>query len=170
MSTLLQSNYSEFEYSTNASITQIPMWFWVIYGFLVVLMIASLWRVYTKCGEPGWACIIPIFNIYVMCRMVKKPEYFKYLLGGFAGYILGFIIMASGPAFLGGIVVAISAIALLVFSIMLYNELSKAFGQGTGFTIGLIFLSFIFIPLLAWGNYHYVLNNDSSKSGDLLDA
>lgn len=169
MSTLLQSNYSEFEYSTNASITQMPMWFWVIYGLILIFMIASLWRVYTKCGEPGWACIVPIFNMYAMCRMVKKPEYFKYILGAFGGYILGFVLIASGVG-LGGIVLAISAIALLVVAIMLYHALSLAFGQGAGFTVGLILLGFIFIPMLAWGNYQYVLNNDNSKSGDLLDA
>ena len=43
----------------------------------------------------------------------------------------------------------------IVFAIMLYNEIAKKFGQGIGFTIGLILLPFVFFPILGFGDYTY---------------
>jgi hypothetical protein len=136
---------------------------------IIVFVIACQWRVYTKCGEPGWSCIIPIYNMYVMCKMVKRPELFKYFIIAFAIYFAGAIAMAMSPV-IGGLLVTVGAIGLLVITIMIYNALSAAFGQGAGFTVGLILLSIVFMALLAFGNYNYVLNNENSVSGDMLDA
>src|SRR5262245_26758047 len=38
-----------------------------------VLMIVSVWKVFTKAGKPGWAAIVPIYNIIVMLEIVGKP-------------------------------------------------------------------------------------------------
>jgi len=43
----------------------------------------------------------------------------------------------------------------IVFAIWMVNLLSKSYGHGVGFTVGLIFLSFIFMPILAFGNSKY---------------
>jgi len=102
----------------------------ILYIALVVLMIASLWKIFTKAGKPGWACIIPIYNIIVLLQIVGKPWWWLLLM------LIPFV--------------------NIVIGIWMTNLLSKSFGQGAGFTVGLIFLGFIFFPLLAFGNYKYV--------------
>ncbi len=95
----------------------------------IVLMIASVWKVFTKAGQPGWAAIIPIYNVIVLLKIIGKPWW----------WILGFII-----PFVNFIVMILMAVGL-----------AKVFGKGTGFAIGLILLSFIFYPILAFGDATY---------------
>lgn len=142
---------------------QVPGWVWGLYAVFGIVYLVSYWRILTKGGEEGWAILIPIYNTYVICRMIKRPELFKYLLYSIGGVIVGAILMAVAGA-VGGIVIAIAYIALIVFAIQMVHGISKAFGQDVGFTLGLLFLGFIFIPLLAFGNYRYVLN-DSNAAG-----
>lgn len=101
--------------------------------FIVIIMVFFIicqWRIFTKAGKPGWASIIPIYNTIVMLEIVKKPVWWIILL------------LIPGVN--------------LIFAIILIHNLSKVFGQGTGFTLGLLFLSFIFYPMLAFGNYKYI--------------
>lgn len=102
----------------------------IIYLAIIVLMIVSSWKIYEKAGQPGWACIIPIYNIIVLLRIVGKPWWWLLL---FCIPIVNFI-----------------------FLIWMFNLLSKSFGKTEGFTIGLIFLGFIFIPILGLGEAQYV--------------
>lgn len=101
-----------------------------IYLAIVALVIVSLWKVYAKAGKPGWASIIPIYNIIVLLEIVKKP--------------LWWIVLFFIP------------IANLVAAIVIYVELAKVFGKSSGFGIGLVFLGFIFFPILAFGNAKYI--------------
>lgn len=148
---------------------QIPSWFWPVWGVLMIFFIACMWRIYTKCKEPGWAALVPIYNLFVMCRMVRKPRIFTFMVIGMVIYFLGFFLMAGGNS-LGIPLTIIAGIGLLVLGIMLYHGLSQAFGQGAGFTVGLILLSVVFIPLLAFGNYEYVLDKAPAAGGEVLDA
>ena len=102
----------------------------VIYVALLALMIYSMWKIYTKAGKPGWACIIPIYNIIVLLEIVGKPWWWLLLM------LIPFV--------------------NIVIAIWMINLLSKSFGQGVGFTLGILFLSFIFLPLLGLGDYKYV--------------
>lgn len=95
----------------------------------IVLMIASMWRVFTKAGQPGWAAIIPIYNIVVLLKITGKPVW----------WIVGFVI----------------PLVNFVVMILLCIALAKAFGKGGGFAAGLILLSFIFIPILAFSDATY---------------
>ena len=47
---------------------------------LTVVFIASNWRVFSKAGEPGWAAIVPIYNILVLLRIAGKPAWWIILL------------------------------------------------------------------------------------------
>jgi hypothetical protein len=94
-----------------------------------VLMLISYWKIYTKAGRPGWASIVPIYNIVVLLEIVGKPVWWILLL---------FIPIVN-----------------IIFGIKIAHQLSKAFGQDVGYTLGLIFLPFIFYPLLAFGKYSY---------------
>jgi hypothetical protein len=102
----------------------------VLYLLIFVLMIVSMWKVFTKAGKPGWAILIPIYNIIVLLEIVGKPWWWLLLM----------------------MFVPLVNIIWLIWTI---NLLSKSFGKGVGFTIGIIFLSFIFIPILGLGSATY---------------
>jgi hypothetical protein len=102
----------------------------IFYILFLILMAASMWKVFTKAGKPGWAAIVPIYNIIVLLEIVGKPWWWL---------LLFFIPLVN-----------------FVIFIMLFNSLSKSFGKGVGFTVGLLFLGFIFIPILGFGSAEYV--------------
>jgi len=115
----------------------------IIYLAIIVLMIASQWKVFTKAGQPGWACLVPIYNIYIMTQIAKKP-----------GWWLAIILLVP--------------IVNIVFLIMLIDAISKAFGKDTGFTIGLLLLGIVFWPILGFGDAQYI-DAKSTPNNDLLD-
>lgn len=102
----------------------------VFYLAFVVLMIASMWKIFTKAGKPGWAAIVPIYNIIIMLEIVGKPTWW--------------------------IILMLIPIVNIVVALILMHQLSLSFGKDIGFTIGLILLGFIFIPILAFGDAKYV--------------
>lgn len=102
----------------------------IIYLAVIVIAVISLWKIFTKAGEPGWAAIVPIYNLIVLIKIVGKPLWWIVLL----------------------IIPCVNFIILILLCI----ELAKAFGKGGGFGIGLAFLSPIFLPILAFGDARYV--------------
>ncbi len=100
-----------------------------IFILIFSMLIAGQWRTFEKAGKPGWACIVPIYNLIVMAEIGKKPLWWVFML---------FIPFVN-----------------IVFGIMLINGVSKAFGKDEGWTVGMIFLPFIFYPMLAWGDARY---------------
>jgi hypothetical protein len=99
--------------------------------FLAIFLagIAGMWMTFDKAGEPGWAAIIPFFNLYVMLKIAGRPAWWL---------ILWFL-----------------PILALIPNIMVPLDIAKGFDKGTGFGIGLIFLPFIFYPLLGFGDATY---------------
>jgi hypothetical protein len=94
----------------------------VVFLAIIVFYIAAGGRIFTKAGRPGWAILIPIYSTIVLLQ-----------ISGHSGWtILLFFI----------------PIVDLIFLIIVFNDLSKAFGHGGGFMLGLLFLSPIFYPLL----------------------
>lgn len=98
-------------------------------AILIFLIIAN-WRIFEKAGQPGWACIIPIYGTIVLLKIVGKPWWWLFLL--------------------------CIPIVNIIFAIWFTNLLSLSFGKNTGFTLGLIFLAFIFYPILGFGSAEYV--------------
>ena len=124
---LAQSN-AELDTATGAAAGTVLL-LTLIYLAVVVLVIASMWKVFTKAGKPGWAAIVPIYNTIVLLEIVGKPTWWIILL----------------------LIPFVNIIVLLI----VINELSKSFGRGVGTTLGLIFLGFIFWPILAFGSAQY---------------
>ena len=111
--------YNEF-YGSNG-------FFFVI--LVAVIFVAAFWRIYEKAGKPGWAAIIPIYNVLILLEIIGKPWWWLLLM------------MIPGVN--------------LILTIWATNLVSKSFGQGIGFTLGLIFLSPIFYLILAFSNIEY---------------
>ncbi len=103
--------------------------FLLVWLAVVVAVIAGGWKMFAKAGQPGWAIIIPIFNLYVLCKIAGRPGW----------WVLLFII----------------PIVNVVVSIIVALDVAKAFGKGVGFGIGLWLLAFIFIPILGFGSATY---------------
>ncbi len=101
----------------------------IIYLAVIILVIASVWKVFTKAGQPGWAAIVPIYNAYVMLQVAGKPGWWLILLLiPFVNLIIGIITVAA---------------------------LAAKFGKGAGFVIGLILLPIVFYPILGFGGAQY---------------
>ena len=102
----------------------------IIYLIVLVAWIAGLWKAFEKAGKPGWAAIIPIYNIYVLLLLVGKPWWW--------------LILMLIP--LVGIVVA----ALVMM------EAAVCFGKSKGWGLGLLFfLGFIGWPMIGFGEAKY---------------
>ena len=102
--------------------------FLFVMAFMVIMIVAH-WRIYAKAGKPGWASLVPIYNLIVYLRIAGKPLWWLAL------YLVPLV----------NIVVAI----MCVFA------LAQKFGKGKGFALGMVLLPFIFNPILAFSDAHY---------------
>ncbi|MCB2205732.1 signal peptidase I [bacterium] len=103
---------------------------WIIFWLLiVVLMIVSMWKIFTKAGQPGWAAIVPFYNLFILLRITGRPEW----------WIILWLIPCVN----------------IVIQILVYIDLARVFGKSTGFAIGLILLPFVFFPVLAFSDAEY---------------
>ena len=102
---------------------------WFIYLVFIIAVIAGWWMMFEKAGEAGWKSIIPIYNVIVLLKIVGREWWWVLLmLIPFVGFIIWIIVAL---------------------------DLAKAFGRGTGFGIGLIFLTPIFSLILGFGSDTY---------------
>ena len=103
--------------------------FTICYLAVVLLIIIGLWKVFVKAGKPGWASIVPIYNIIVLLEIAGKPLWwFILMLIPFVNFIVAIIVLIA---------------------------VARNFGKGVGFAIGMVFLPFIFIPILGFGDAKY---------------
>ena len=107
-------------------IASIMMLVWLA---VFIAVIAGVWKVFVKAGQPGWACLVPIYNIVVLLQIVGRPIWWLVLL--------------------------LIPIVGIVVAIIVSIDMAKSFGKGTGFGIGLAFLGPIFYPMLGFGDAKY---------------
>jgi len=119
----------EYSYSASGQGQAPGPLFWIFYLAFTILMIAAWWKIFTKAGQPGWACIIPIYNLYVWCKIVGRPWWWVLLM------LIPFV--------------------NFIILIILIIDLAKSFGKGVGFGIGLLLLAVIFFPILGFGSAQY---------------
>ncbi len=126
--------YDDYYATTTTSIDSeavmaIMMPFFIVALVVAVLTIVGYWKIFSKAGEAGWASIIPLYNQYILSKITFGNGWlFLLLLIPFVNFI---------------------------FMIVMMYKLSKSFGHGIGFTIGLIFLPFIFLLIIAFGKSEY---------------
>lgn len=107
---------------------------------LMVFMYVCYWKIFVKAGHPGWASLVPFYNIYIWFKIVNKPLWWILLL--------------------------IIPIVNIIFAIKMVHALSTSFGKGVGFTIGLLFLPYVFMAILAFGDAKYGATTSSSGALD----
>jgi hypothetical protein len=103
--------------------------FWPIYIGFLLLTAAGVWRAFIKAGQRGWTCIIPFYNVIVLLKIVRKHPLWAL-------------------AFCVPLVNAVVACYITI-------RLARLFGKGIGFGLGLVFLPFIYYPILGFGSAKY---------------
>ena len=122
------------------AIATMVLFFLVLFMALSILMFISLWKIFKKAGKPGWASIVPIYNIYIMCEIAEKEWWY--------------VLLSCVP------------FANIYAMIVLYNGMAKRFGKSGGFVAGMILLPVIFFPMLAFGKDASIVNNQPNTSNE----
>ena len=120
----------DYSVSYSADLSNNPV-FWVIYAVVVVIAIIALWRVFAKAGRPGWAAIIPIYNIYTLVKVSGNSGWFV---------LLYFIPVVN-----------------IIISVIVALGVAKNFGKSGVFGfVGLWLFSLIGYLILGFGSAQYV--------------
>lgn len=133
------------------------MWSAVFYLIVCVIGIIGIWKVFEKAGVPGWKALIPYYNVWTLCKLTWKTDFFWIQLLCGVGALLTSI-MQTGPMpmkVVWGVLSVVFGIALFIFMIIGNYRVAQSFGHGGGFTFGLIFLPFIFMLILGFGGDEY---------------
>jgi len=127
-----------------------------------VFGIICMWRIFVKAGEPGWKCLIPVYNIFVFMKIAWEARYFVWLFVCMIAAILltslGASSRSEGLTGLSLVLLIAIAIVAVIFSIIMSVKLARRFGKSGGFAVGLIFLSPIFMAILAFDSSDYDRN------------
>lgn len=109
-----------------------------------ILLATGGWYMFEKAGKPGWAFIIPIYNLIVMCEIAKKPVWWVALM--------------------------LLPIANIVILIMIFHGISTSFGKTAGFTVGMVFFRQIFFAILGYGDAQYISDASTPpEHADIID-
>ena len=127
----------------------------IIVGLIMmVLIMIATWKIFTKAGEKGWKCLIPVYGTYIQ---------YKFTWSGLQGILfLVAVVLArvlTGVFESGTVMYSIGLIPSVyaaVVALMQTHKLSKSFGHGIGFTIGLLLMNPIFMLILGFGKSQYV--------------
>ena len=111
--------------------------FFLVFVVIGLVTLIGMWKVFAKAGQPGWAVLVPIYNIIVLLRVAGLPWYWV-----FAPFV--------------AIIPILGWIAYIVWIVWVHHRISVRFGQGVGFTIGLTLLGPIFWLILGFGSAQYV--------------
>ena len=108
---------------------------------VAIFMIITYWKLFDKAEQPGWASIIPIYQTLIILKVAKKPWWWIFI-----------------PVF--GLIPIIGWIASFVIGILIMHGISTNFGKDGAYTVGLIFLPIVFLPILAFGSSIYMEDKD----------
>ena len=122
--------YDNYDAAYAAASAGVMLVYTVFILVITVLTLVAMWKIFVKAGKPGWACLIPFYNVYCMYDIAWGNGWL---------FLLTFIPCVG-----------------FVFAIIMLFKLAKAFGQGTGFGFGLLFLNTIFVLILGFGKAEYI--------------
>ncbi len=103
----------------------------ICWGVIVLLIIAGFWKTFEKAGQPGWAAIIPIYNLYVLCLIAGRPGWWVLL------YFIPFV--------------------NIVVSLLIAIDVAKAFGKDVIYGVVLLWLfQAVGYLILGFGDAQYI--------------
>ena len=115
----------------SAALLGVSLVFFLVMMVVAVVFIIGMWKVYTRAGQPGWAILIPIYNIYILLKIAGRPSWW--------------VILCCIP------------LVNVVVGILVAIDVAKSFGQSAAFGVIMLFLlSGIGYLMLGFGNYKYV--------------
>lgn len=123
--------YTSLETSSTTGLLAIYL---IIILAISIFSIVSMWKIFKKAGKEGWASLIPIYNLVVLFQ----------ISGVNSKALLWLLLPFLGPTI------------VMVYIIIAYIKLAKAFGKSSGFAVGLIFLNTIFMGILAFDDSTYL--------------
>jgi hypothetical protein len=103
---------------------------------LGVVSLLSLWKIFEKAGQPGWAAVVPIYNAVVLLQIVGRPIW----------WVLFYLLVA---------IPIVGWVIAFVVSVIVMNDLAKSFGKDIGFTALLVLLPMVGLPILGFGDAKY---------------
>ena len=95
-----------------------------------VVIIVAMWKLFVKAGKPGWASIVPFYNIWVLAEMTTNNNVLWFILA---------LIGVTSP----------------VAAIVMYLGMGKSFGKGIGYGVFCFLLPIVALPILAFGSAEY---------------
>jgi hypothetical protein len=97
--------------------------YFVVIIALVVLIYGAWWKLFAMAGKPGWAALIPIYNLYMITQIVGREGWwvFVYWLVPVFGWF------------------------------MVCYDLARSYGKDTGYAVGMFLLGVLFFPMLGFG-------------------
>lgn len=107
---------------------------------IALLFVVTGWRIFSKAGQPGWAILIPFYNLYIFSQVIKRPGWWILL-------------------YFASVIPVIGGLGVFCVLVLDYLRLAKIFGKSAGFGVGIILLGFIFLPILAFGDAAYEPHN-----------
>ena len=127
--------------SSDAVLGGLLVGYLITFLVIYVLSVIAMWKIFTKAGQAGWKCLIPIYNLVILFRIAGISPW----------WIL---------AYLATFIPVVGWVVSLALSIYLMVNLAKAFGKEGGFAVGLILLNTIFMMILAFGDAEYQLDSN----------
>ncbi len=116
--------------ATSAAVAAGLIVYYVVFLAVMIVSLVGLWKVFVKAGKPGWGAIVPFYNTYCLFEMS----------------------FGTGWLFLLILVPCVGQVMMII----MWIKLAQAFGKGAGFGIGILFLPFIFLPMLGFGDAQFI--------------
>lgn len=142
--------YDNYDYNStfpmSESLTSLFYAIFIYYVIKEVIVVASMWRIFQKADRPGWAAIVPAYN----CMVLSDITFGTIWLG-----LIPVVSIIADKVLHLGLFASILAFVSVIYNIILSIKLANVFDKSVGFGMGLLFLPFVFYPMLAFGSSSY---------------
>lgn len=121
-------------FNTNSNFSKFVLIYMLLFFIVILVNLVGMIKIYKKLNKPGWAVIVPIYNMWALFEGVGLPGWLSIL-----------------------------PVANLIGLIVAYFRLARVLNKSAGFGLGLVFLSFIFIPILGFSDAKMSTNDDNNS-------
>lgn len=102
----------------------------IVYLVIMLATLVGMWKVFAKAGEPGWAAIIPIYNVWVMVKIAARPWWW-------------FLVILIIPC------------ANIILAIIVWLDILRKFSKPAWHIVLILFFSFAYLPWLGFGDAEF---------------